>query len=41
VFLDKDSKSIIARGDPRQLRDESSDPRVRSFFNRTALEESA
>ena len=34
VFLDKDSKSIIARGDPRVLRDTSEDPRVRSFFNR-------
>ena len=34
AFLDKDSQSIIARGDPRQLRDESTDPRVRAFFNR-------
>lgn len=34
VFLDKDSRSIIARGDPRELRDQSEDPRVRGFFNR-------
>lgn len=34
VFLDKDTKSIIARGDPRELRDQSEDPRVRAFFNR-------
>jgi phospholipid/cholesterol/gamma-HCH transport system ATP-binding protein len=33
-MLDRDSKSIIARGDPRALRD-SEDPRVHSFFNRT------
>jgi len=34
IMLDKDSKSIIARGDPRELRDTSQDPRVREFFNR-------
>jgi phospholipid/cholesterol/gamma-HCH transport system ATP-binding protein len=34
VMLDRDSKSIIARGDPRVLRDTDTDPRVRSFFNR-------
>jgi len=34
VMLDLESKSIIARGDPRDLRDASQDPRVRSFFNR-------
>jgi phospholipid/cholesterol/gamma-HCH transport system ATP-binding protein len=34
VMLDSDSKSIIARGDPRELRDRDSDPRVHSFFNR-------
>jgi phospholipid/cholesterol/gamma-HCH transport system ATP-binding protein len=38
VMLDRETKSIIARGDPRQLRDTSSDPRVRAFFNRTAQE---
>lgn len=35
IMLDRDSKSIIARGDPRALRDGSTDPRVHSFFNRT------
>ena len=30
--------SIIAQGDPRELRDNSDDPRVRSFFNRTGKE---
>ena len=34
IMLDRESKSIIARGDPRVLRDTSQDPRVRSFFNR-------
>jgi len=34
VMLDRDSRSIIARGDPRQLRDRDPDPRVHSFFNR-------
>jgi phospholipid/cholesterol/gamma-HCH transport system ATP-binding protein len=41
IMLDRDSKSIIARGDPRVLRDTSTDPRVRSFFNRTRLEVTA
>lgn len=36
IFLDPESKSIIARGDPRELRDQSDDPRVRRFFNREA-----
>lgn len=34
IMLDRETRSIIARGDPRKLRDESTDPRVRSFFNR-------
>jgi phospholipid/cholesterol/gamma-HCH transport system ATP-binding protein len=34
IMLDADTKSIIARGDPRHLKDHSPDPRVRSFFNR-------
>jgi phospholipid/cholesterol/gamma-HCH transport system ATP-binding protein len=34
IMLDKESQSIIARGDPRQLKVESPDPRVRKFFNR-------
>lgn len=35
VMLDKNSRTIIARGDPRELRDTSDDVRVKSFFNRT------
>lgn len=34
IMLDRDSKGIIARGDPRALRDGSTDPRVRAFFHR-------
>ena len=34
IFLDKATQTIIARGDPRALRDSSDDPRVRDFFNR-------
>jgi phospholipid/cholesterol/gamma-HCH transport system ATP-binding protein len=35
IMLDRESRSIIARGDPKALRATSDDPRVRSFFNRT------
>lgn len=35
ILLDKRSKSIIARGDPRTLRDESDRPEVHHFFNRS------
>jgi len=41
IMLDRESKSIIARGDPRVLRDTSKDPRVHSFFNRTPEEKKA
>jgi phospholipid/cholesterol/gamma-HCH transport system ATP-binding protein len=34
IMLDRESKSIIARGSPAELR-ESDDPRVRAFMNRT------
>ncbi|MHB8763493.1 MAG: ABC transporter ATP-binding protein [Deferrisomatales bacterium] len=34
IFLDTDAKTIIARGDPRRLREESDDPRVRRFLTR-------
>lgn len=37
VLLDKVTRGIIADGDPRILRDENSDPRVRAFFHRQAL----
>jgi phospholipid/cholesterol/gamma-HCH transport system ATP-binding protein len=36
ILLDRGAKGIIAEGDPRRLRDESSDPRVRAFFRREA-----
>jgi phospholipid/cholesterol/gamma-HCH transport system ATP-binding protein len=38
VFLDADSKTMIASGDPRWLRDECPDPKVRNFLLRGALE---
>jgi phospholipid/cholesterol/gamma-HCH transport system ATP-binding protein len=34
ILLDPDSQTIIAHGDPRELRDSSTDPRVHGFFNR-------
>jgi phospholipid/cholesterol/gamma-HCH transport system ATP-binding protein len=34
IMLDKQSKSIIARGSPTELRDTSTDPRVVAFFHR-------
>lgn len=36
IMLDRETKSIIARGDPRALRDASTDPRVHHFFHRSA-----
>jgi phospholipid/cholesterol/gamma-HCH transport system ATP-binding protein len=38
VLLDGAAKGIIAEGDPRRLRDETRDPRVRAFFRREAAE---
>jgi phospholipid/cholesterol/gamma-HCH transport system ATP-binding protein len=34
ILLDRETRSILARGDPRTLRDHSDDPRVRHFLNR-------
>jgi len=34
VFLDADTKTMIASGDPKMLRDESPDPKVREFLTR-------
>ncbi len=34
ILLERAAKGIIAEGDPRKLRDESTDPRVRGFFRR-------
>ena len=41
IMLDKASKSIIAEGDPKVLRDQSADPRVHQFFNRIMSKEAA
>ncbi len=34
IMLDKSKKGIIAEGDPRDLKEHSTDPRVINFFNR-------
>jgi phospholipid/cholesterol/gamma-HCH transport system ATP-binding protein len=39
VMLDPTTKTIIAEGDPKELRDHSDDPRVHSFFNREPAKE--
>jgi phospholipid/cholesterol/gamma-HCH transport system ATP-binding protein len=39
IMLDKESKSIISEGDPRVLRDSSTDPKVYQFFNRITTKE--
>jgi phospholipid/cholesterol/gamma-HCH transport system ATP-binding protein len=36
ILLDRHAKGIIAEGDPRRLRDETTDPRVLAFFRREA-----
>jgi phospholipid/cholesterol/gamma-HCH transport system ATP-binding protein len=36
IMLDKETQSIIARGNPQELRNQSRDPRVRQFFMREA-----
>jgi phospholipid/cholesterol/gamma-HCH transport system ATP-binding protein len=38
ILLDRDAHGVIARGDPRELRDRSTDPRVSAFLNRRAKE---
>lgn len=38
IMLDKRTRGILARGEPRRLRDSSSDPYVRAFFNRRPME---
>jgi phospholipid/cholesterol/gamma-HCH transport system ATP-binding protein len=37
VFLDADTKTMIASGDPKQLRDACPDPKVRTFLTRGAV----
>jgi phospholipid/cholesterol/gamma-HCH transport system ATP-binding protein len=34
IMLDRETRSIITTGDPRALREQTADPRVRQFFNR-------
>lgn len=36
IMLDRRTRNIVARGDPRELRDHSDDPEVRRFFLRGA-----
>jgi phospholipid/cholesterol/gamma-HCH transport system ATP-binding protein len=36
IMLDKNARGIIAEGDPRELREKTTDPRVVHFFNRQA-----
>ena len=36
IMLDREAKGIIAEGDPRVLRDSSTNPTVRAFFHREA-----
>jgi phospholipid/cholesterol/gamma-HCH transport system ATP-binding protein len=38
VFLDADTKTMIAQGDPKTLRDQCPDPKVRNFLLRGELE---
>jgi phospholipid/cholesterol/gamma-HCH transport system ATP-binding protein len=41
IMLDKTQKGIIAEGDPRYLKEHSTDLRVTNFFNRRAAEQKA
>jgi len=34
IFLDVETRTIIASGDPKQLRDSAEDPKVRRFLTR-------
>jgi phospholipid/cholesterol/gamma-HCH transport system ATP-binding protein len=36
IVLEKEAMGIVARGDPRTLRDTSDIPFVRNFFNRSS-----
>ncbi len=38
VFLDTDTKTMLATGDPNELRDHPPDPRIRTFLTRGAPE---
>jgi phospholipid/cholesterol/gamma-HCH transport system ATP-binding protein len=37
IMLDRAARGVIAEGDPRRLRDESTHPTVRAFFRREAM----
>ncbi|MBL6458744.1 ATP-binding cassette domain-containing protein [Belnapia sp. T6] len=37
IMLDKEARGMIAEGDPRRLREESTNPVVRAFFRREVL----
>jgi phospholipid/cholesterol/gamma-HCH transport system ATP-binding protein len=39
IYLDKESQSIIARGAPRELQENSEHEKVRDFFNRRARQQ--
>ena len=39
IMLDKEAKGIIAEGDPKWLKEQATDPRVRNFFNRRVPEQ--
>jgi phospholipid/cholesterol/gamma-HCH transport system ATP-binding protein len=41
VFLDADTKTMIASGNPKVLRDECPDPKVREFLTRGELKPDA
>jgi len=41
VFLDGDTKTMIAQGDPKRLRDDCPDPKVRNFLLRGELGDAA
>ena len=36
-MLDKTAQGIIAEGDPKVLKEQSTDPRVHNFFNRQPM----
>lgn len=39
IMLDREEHTIIAEGDPRELRESSADPRVRAFFRREKVDD--
>ena len=41
VFLDPETRTMIANGDPHKLFEESNDPRVQSFLRRGEVEEAS